>query len=54
MKAAMSDLARRILDDRALSKKLILALQSERRNHEDVKGRTIIVDGKKITLTRAS
>jgi hypothetical protein len=54
MKAPMSDLVRRILADRELSKKLMMAIQSERRNPEDVAGRTIIVDGKKLTLTRAT
>lgn len=54
MKAPMSELARRILADRELSKKLMIAIQSERRNPEDVEGRTIVVDGKRLTLTRAT
>lgn len=54
MKAPMSELARRILADRELSKKLMIAIQSERRNPDDVEGRTIIVDGKRLTLTRAT
>jgi hypothetical protein len=54
MKAPMSEMARRILADRELSKKLMIAIQSERRNPDDVEGRTIIVDGKRLTLTRAT
>jgi hypothetical protein len=54
MKAPMSELARRILADRELSKKLMIAIQSERRNPGDVEGRTIVVDGKRLTLTRAT
>jgi hypothetical protein len=54
MKAPMSELARRILADRELSKKLMIAIQSERRNPDDVEGRTIVVDGKRLTLTRAT
>jgi hypothetical protein len=54
MKAPMSELARRILADRELSKKLMIAIQSERRNPEDVEGRTLVVDGKRLTLTRAT
>lgn len=54
MKAPMSNLVRRILADRELSKKLMMAIQSERRNPTDIEGRTIVVDGKRLTLTRAS
>jgi hypothetical protein len=54
MKAPMSELARRILADRELAKKLMMAIQSERRNPSDVEGRTIVVDGKRLTLTRAT
>jgi len=46
MQAPMSDLVRRILADRKLAQKLMRAIQSERRNPDDVDGRTIIVDGK--------
>ncbi|WP_254153575.1 hypothetical protein [Chryseosolibacter indicus] len=49
----MSDLVRRILADRKLSKKLMLAIQSERRNPDDLEGRTVVVDGKKLVLTQA-
>lgn len=52
MKAPMSDLVRRILADRELSKKLMMAIQSERRNPDDLEGRTIEIDGKKIRLAR--
>jgi hypothetical protein len=54
MKAPMSDWVKRILADRDLSRKLMIAIQSERRNPDDIEGRTMIVDGKKITLARAS
>lgn len=54
MKAPMSDLVRRILTDRTLSKRLMMAVQSERRNPDDIEGRTITVDGQKLTLTRAT
>ncbi len=54
MKAPMSELARRILADRELAKKLMMAIQSERRNPADKEGRTIVVDGKRLTLTRAT
>lgn len=50
----MSDLVRRILADRKLAERLMIAIQSERRNPEDVEGRTIVVDGKKFTLVRAA
>jgi hypothetical protein len=52
MQAPMSDLVRRILADRKLSKKLMLAIQSERRNPDNVEGRTIMVDGKPFRLAR--
>lgn len=54
MKAPMSDLVRRILADRTLSKQLMMAVQSERRNPDDIEGRTITVGGQKLTLTRAT
>jgi hypothetical protein len=52
MQAPMSDLIRRILADRKLSKQLMIAIQSERRNPDNLEGRTIEVDGKKIRLAR--
>jgi hypothetical protein len=54
MKAPMSNLVRRILADRELSRKLMLLIQSERRNPNDIEGRTMVVDGKPFTLVRAS
>ena len=52
MQAPMSDAIRRILADRKLSKQLMLAIQSERRNPDNLEGRTIEIDGKKIRLAR--
>jgi hypothetical protein len=52
MQAPMSDMVRRILADRKLAKKLMLAIQSERRNPDDVAGRTIMVDGKPFRIAR--
>jgi hypothetical protein len=52
MQAPMSDLIRKILADRKLSKQLMIAIQSERRNPENLEGRTIEIDGKKIRLAR--
>lgn len=52
MKAPMSAIIRKILADHELSKKLMMAIQSERRNPQDLEGRTIEVDGKKIRLAR--
>jgi hypothetical protein len=54
MKAPMSDLVRKILADRTLSRRLMMVVQSERRNPDDIEGRTITVDGQKLTLTRAT
>ena len=54
MQAPMSDLVRRILADRKLARKLMMVIQSERRNPDDVEGRTIEVDGKRLTLRRAT
>lgn len=54
MQAPMSDLVRRILADRKLAKKLMLAVQSERRNPDDLQGKTIEVDGQKLVLNRAT
>jgi hypothetical protein len=54
MKAPMSDWVKRILADRELSRKLMIAIQSERRNPDDLEGRTIEVDGKKIRLARVT
>ncbi len=54
MKAPMNGLIKRILKDHELSRKLMEVLQSEKRNPGDVEGRTITVDGKRFTLTRAS
>ena len=52
MQAPMSDLIKRILADRKLAKQLMVAIQSERRNPDDLEGRTIEVDGRKIRLAR--
>jgi hypothetical protein len=54
MQAPMSDLVRRILADRKLAKKLMLAIQSERRNPDDLEGKTVEVDGQKLVLNRAT
>lgn len=54
MKAPMSPLVKRILSDRKLSKRLMEAVQCERRYPDDIEGRTIEVDGRRFTLSRAS
>jgi hypothetical protein len=54
MKAPMSELARRILADRTLAKKLMMAIQSERRDPDNIEGRSLVVDGKRIVLTRVT
>jgi hypothetical protein len=54
MQAPLSDRIRRILSDPKLAKKLMQAIQSERRNPEDIEGKTIEFDGKKLVLTRAT
>jgi hypothetical protein len=54
MKAPMSELVRRILGDRELSKKLMKAIIAERSNPEDVEGRTFLVDGKKFRFVRVA
>jgi hypothetical protein len=52
MKAPMSELVKRMLSDRKLAKRLMEAIQSERRNPDDLDARTIEVDGKKFRLGR--
>ena len=54
MNAPMSELVRRILGDRELSKKLMKAIIAERSHPEDVEGRTFMVDGKKFRFVRAA
>jgi hypothetical protein len=52
MQAPMSNIVRRILGDRELSKKLMKAIIAERSNPDDVEGRTFMVDGKKFSFMR--
>jgi hypothetical protein len=54
MQAPLSERVRRILSDRKLAKKLMMAIQSERRNPDDIEGKTIEFDGQKLVLTRAT
>jgi len=54
MQAPISDTVRKILADRELSKKLMVAIMAERSNPDDIAGRTLMVDGKKFVLTRAT
>jgi len=54
MKAPLSERVKKILSDRKLSKQLMLAIQSERRNPDDVSGKTVEVDGQKLVLVRST
>jgi hypothetical protein len=54
MQAPLSDMVRRILADRKLARKLMMAIQSERRNPDDIEGRTIMVDGKPFRVARVT
>jgi hypothetical protein len=54
MQAPLSDRVKRILSDRKLSKQLMMAIQSERRNPDDIEGKTIEVDGQKLVLVRST
>lgn len=54
MQAPISDTVRKILADRELSKKLMVAIMAERSNPGDIAARTLMVDGKKFVLARAT
>ena len=54
MKAPLSERVRKILSDRKLSRQLMMAIQSERRNPDDIEGKTVEVDGEKLVLVRST
>jgi len=54
MQAPISATVRKILADRELSKKLMMAILAERSNPDDIAARTLMVDGKKFVLARAT
>jgi hypothetical protein len=54
MQAPISATVRKILADRELSKKLMMAIMAERSNPDDIAARTLVVDGKKFVLARAT